>query len=239
MATTLTSRPAATPDQRATHRRSRLHPLQLAALAVIAVLALATAGTVGYAASGPATPGDTSAEAGFARDMQAHHAQAVTMSMIVRDDTSDPEVRAVAYDIALGQQQQEGQMFDWLAQWGLTQASGRPAMAWMNDRGGVMHHGGSATPGSGLQLLPDGRMPGMATTADVSRLSQLRERPAEVFWLQLMINHHRGGVAMARMALDMTSRPEVRRLAQVIVTNQEAEIEQMTQMLTARGAAPA
>ncbi len=33
----------------------------------------------------PSAPGDGSPEAGFARDMQAHHAQAVRMAMIIRD----------------------------------------------------------------------------------------------------------------------------------------------------------
>ncbi|HEV2743867.1 MAG TPA: DUF305 domain-containing protein, partial [Rubrobacter sp.] len=34
-----------------------------------------------------AQPGDGSAEAGFARDMSVHHAQAVEMAEIVRDKT--------------------------------------------------------------------------------------------------------------------------------------------------------
>ena len=38
-------------------------------------------------------PSDQSPEAGFARDMSVHHAQAVELAFIVRDRTDDPEVR--------------------------------------------------------------------------------------------------------------------------------------------------
>ena len=88
--------------------------LQLVLLAVIGALLLTTAGIVGHAAAGPQPPGDDSVEAGFARDMQVHHAQAVTMSMIVRDDTTDAQTRTLAYDVALTQQNQIGQMQAWL-----------------------------------------------------------------------------------------------------------------------------
>ena len=76
---------------------------------------------------GPATD---SAEAGFARDMQVHHAQAIEMAMEIYRTTDDPELRMLAYDIATGQAGQRGEMFDWLVQWGLPQ-SGGPMMAWM------------------------------------------------------------------------------------------------------------
>jgi len=80
---------------------------------------------LGRLAGGNAAPAEASAAAGFARDMQTHHAQAVQMSMLVRDRTTDPDVRTLAYDIALTQQQQIGQMYAWLVRWGIP----RPAPA--------------------------------------------------------------------------------------------------------------
>lgn len=62
------------------------------------------------------TPGDASADAGFARDMATHHAQAVEMAMIVHSRTDDPEVATLAMDIALTQQSQIGIMRTWLTQ---------------------------------------------------------------------------------------------------------------------------
>lgn len=93
--------------------------------------------------------------------------------------------------------------------------------------------------GAAMQLLPDGRMPGMAGQADLDQLRSLHGPPAEVLYLQLMVAHHRGGVAMAQTALALSSRPSVRQLAQSIVDSQSAEITAMQAMLRDRGAPPA
>src|SRR5687768_6427858 len=77
-----------------------------------------------------ATPPDDSAEAGFARDMATHHAQAVEMAFIIRDTSDDEEIRTLAYDIVVTQSTQRGVLMGWLQEWGLSQASARPRMAW-------------------------------------------------------------------------------------------------------------
>ena len=59
-------------------------------------------------------PGNDSAEAGFARDMIVHHAQAVQMAEIVRDKTKSDSMRLLAADISLTQQAQVGIMQGWL-----------------------------------------------------------------------------------------------------------------------------
>ena len=66
-------------------------------LILIALIAGILLGRIG-APSAAASPGETSAEAGFARDMQTHHNQAVEMSMILRDRSDDAEVRLLALD---------------------------------------------------------------------------------------------------------------------------------------------
>jgi uncharacterized protein (DUF305 family) len=55
-------------------------------------------------------PGNDSAEAGFARDMIVHHAQAVQMAEIIRDKTNSDDMRLLAADISLTQQGQIGIM---------------------------------------------------------------------------------------------------------------------------------
>jgi uncharacterized protein (DUF305 family) len=187
---------------------------------------------------GTSTPGTLSAEAGFARDMQVHHAQAIDMSLIVRDRTSDPEVRQLAYDIATSQQQQAGQMFGWLDLWGLPQASPVPRMTWMTtpvlgQNGGheMEMPGASASPGS---VTPGDNMPGMAAQSDIDRLETLSGADAEKLFLTLMIAHHKGGVEMAQALIDRSTNSTVVTMARNIIAAQSSEIDYMTQLLAQR-----
>jgi uncharacterized protein (DUF305 family) len=157
-------------------------------------------------------PGNDSAEAGFARDMIVHHAQAVQMAEIIRDKTNSDDMRLLAADISLTQQGQIGIMQGWLEVWGLPITGEEPAMAWM---GHPM----------------DGLMPGMATPEEITRLSQLPPDRADELFLRLMIAHHEAAIPMAQAILKRTDEPEVRELARSIVNSQKAEIENMKAMV--------
>lgn len=207
---------------------------------VVAVVALLTAaalalgvlvGSVLLRPSDLAVPADTSAAAGFARDMQAHHVQAVELSRLVRDRTDDDEVRTVALDILLTQQNQAGQMTGWLEVWDLPQSGAGEPMAWAGDG-----HDHGAT-GSDDPDAPTGfaAMPGWVSNEDLARLSAAEGVEAERIYLELMIPHHLGGVDMAQTALDLVELPYVRDLADAIVQSQEAEIRVLESMLAERG----
>lgn len=216
---------------------SRTRRVEVVAVAVAGLIAAVAGGFLlgaGFAEEpdDDAPPGTESVEAGFLRDMQVHHAQAVQMSVIVRDRTTDPQVRTLALDIQLSQQQQIGQMYGWLADWGLPQTDTGPAMAWMRNDVGV---GDPHAPDEMASMGSDGGMPGMATAADLERLQDLRGRDAERLYLQLMIPHHQAGVAMAKYALANGTDPLVRNLAQRIVEAQTAEIKALQAMLDDRG----
>jgi len=159
----------------------------------------------------PGPPSEDSAEAGFARDMRLHHAQAVQMAEIVRDKTKSEEIRTLAADIALTQQAQIGMMLGWLDVWGLPASGTEPAMSWM----------GHPT---------EGRMPGMATPQEIDRLKEAPPEEADEQFLWLMIRHHRAAIPMAEVILDRTDRPEVRQLAQAIAASQRQEIRTMKAM---------
>jgi uncharacterized protein (DUF305 family) len=173
------------------------------------------------------TPRDDSAEAGFARDMATHHAQAVEMSFVVRDKSSDQDLRTLASDIIVTQSTQRGIFMGWLQQWGLRQASGRPRMAWMP--GHV--HLARATDGAVL-------MHGMASDAELRDLGEANGVAAEVRFLQLMIRHHEGGIIMARALMARSARRELVQMARSVEEGQLAEIAQMKSMLATRGAQP-
>lgn len=210
----------------AERRGSRLPWRALAGGTALAVIA----GAAGAYFAGPRYPSDISPEAGFGRDMSVHHAQAVEMATAVRDNTDNREIRTLALDIVLTQQNQIGRMQGWLIQWKLPALGNRPAMAWMADQVG---HGGGHSGGGGHAV---GVMPGMASAAELSGLRAERGKKAETQFLTLMIRHHRGGVEMAEAVLDRTDRADVRALAHSIVRGQQNEITTMQQMLRARGA---
>ncbi|MFD9985065.1 DUF305 domain-containing protein [Streptomyces massasporeus] len=198
-------------------------------IAGAAAAALVAAGAITYAVAGDdgggRTPSAESADAGFARDMAVHHQQAVEMSYIVRDRTKDEDVRRLAYDIAQTQANQRGMMLGWLDLWGLPKVSSEPPMTWM-DMGGMASGKDGAL------------MPGMATNSEMKKLGELDGKQAEVFYLQLMTDHHKGGIHMAEGCVTKCQVGVEKRLAQGMVDAQQSEISLMADMLKERGATP-
>jgi uncharacterized protein (DUF305 family) len=174
-----------------------------------------------------ATPGTTSAEAGFARDMQVHHQQAVQLSVLARDRSQNEEVRQLALDIATSQGQQAGQMYAWLASWGLPQAPPGERMAWMS----LPTLGGDAGHAHADSGMSGGAMPGYASEEDIARLTASSGPDADRIFLELMIAHHRGGVDMAKAILDRSANALVTPLARNVVRVQSAEIDYMEDLL--------
>ena len=78
----------------------------------------------------------------------------------------------------------------------------------------------------------------MATQAQVSKLETLTGKPLDVFFLQLMLRHHQGGLPMAQYGRPHAREAYVRNAAQKMVTGQSAEILLMEQLLRERGASP-
>ncbi|MDX5566507.1 DUF305 domain-containing protein [Streptomyces sp. ID05-04B] len=198
------------------------------AVAVAGVLVAAGAVTYSVAEDGGAgadAPVADSADAGFARDMAVHHQQAVEMSYVVRDRTTDEEVRRLAYDIAQTQANQRGMLLGWLDLWGLPKVASEPPMTWTGMRGMSGGEDGAL-------------MVGMATDAEMKRLGTLNGKQAEILYLQLMTAHHKGGVHMAESCVAKCTVGVEKRLAQGMVEAQQSEIDLMAGMLKARGAKP-
>ncbi|OIK03473.1 DUF305 domain-containing protein [Streptomyces monashensis] len=202
-------------------------------LAGAAAAVLVAAGGVTYAVAEDSgvggtrltVPGAESADAGFARDMAVHHQQAVEMSYIVRDRTTNADVRRLAYDIAQTQANQRGMLLGWLDLWGLPKVSAKPPMAWMG-MGDMPERGDGSL------------MPGMATDTELRKLQSLSGKQAEIFYLQLMTDHHKGGIHMAEGCVARCTVDVEKRLAQGMVDAQQSELQVMAGMLKERGAKP-
>lgn len=197
---------------------------------VLGGVLLLVAGLVIGRVSAPAgipAPSTDSAAAGFLRDMQVHHAQAVQLALLVRDRTDDETVRTLAYDIAVTQATQSGAMYGMLEAWDLPQLSPSEPMAWTL----LPTIDGSAGGGHVMDpAAPDG-MPGMATAEQVAELQAASGDDAVRLFLTLMIAHHEGGVEMADAVLARTDVPAVVDLATGIERSQLAEISAMRALL--------
>jgi uncharacterized protein (DUF305 family) len=199
----------------------RRRPLTIAAAVVAAVLMLVAAFGAGWVAHARNHPGEGSVEAGFARDMSSHHAQAVEMAMLALNKSDQPDLRLLAGEIAQAQQAQIGMMQTWLRSWNLEPTGHEPPMSWMKD---------------GASLMSNGLMPGMASAADMASLRSATDRTFDLLFLRLMQQHHLGGIHMVDGVLAETSEPDVVWLAQAMAKNQRSELEFIQQILTEIGA---
>ncbi|HEX6498209.1 MAG TPA: DUF305 domain-containing protein [Micromonosporaceae bacterium] len=193
-------------------------------LALLGVLlAVAAAYTGGYLTPALRAPGDHSPEAGFARDMSTHHAQAVDMAMMAYPKATLPEVRILAADIAMTQENQIGVMHTWLLNWHDSVNSLDPPMSWMPD---------------GPEALHDGLMPGMATPQEMDKLRNATGKDVDILFCQLMLRHHLGGIHMVDGVLAVSHNQQVRDLATAMKTGQSGEVEVMHHLLDQLGAKP-
>jgi uncharacterized protein (DUF305 family) len=188
------------------------------AVAVVAALLLGYAG--GWLTPRLTHPGDTSVEAGFARDMSSHHAQAVEMGMLAHERSSNAQVRLMGADIALTQQAQIGTMQSWLRDWGLSPTGSQPRMAWMPD---------------GAASVQNGLMPGMATEDEMASLRSATGPAFDRLFLQMMVRHHLGGIHMAEAADELADDGDVRWLAETMVSGQQREITDLQNLLKTVG----
>nr|WP_246274617.1 DUF305 domain-containing protein [Phytohabitans houttuyneae] len=215
MATATSSEAATSPDGPSNGAAGRRFGTVVVALAVAVGLLLGYA--AGWLTPTLTRPGDTSAEAGFARDMTTHHTQAVQMALVAFKYGQDDAVTQLGVDIATGQQGEIGIMQTWLREWRLDPTGSEPAMAWMPD---------------GEKLVSEaGLMPGMATKDEIDKLEAARGHELDVLFLNLMMKHHLGGIHMVDAILDQSSDDQVTEAAQRMKNTQQGEIDNMRSIL--------
>lgn len=131
-----------------------------------------------------AANGDVFADAdvSFATEMVPHHAQALQLVDLTVGRDLDPAVAALAEEIRTAQGPEIEQLVDWLTAWD------EPIPETARD-----HE--NADSGEGMD---DMDMPGMMSTAELDDLAALEGAQFERRWLEMMVEHHRGAIEMAR-----------------------------------------
>jgi uncharacterized protein (DUF305 family) len=185
------------------------HPVNVVALVVAAAL---VAGMIGWLIRDTsAQPDAGGVDIGFLHDMRVHHEQAVAMSMMYLDrPDTDPGLRTVARSILFGQAIDIGRMIQLLRDADAPEAAeGDEAMAWM-----------------GMPTTHE-QMPGMATDEQIDDLAALEGAAADELFVDLMVDHHDGGVHMAAYAAEHAESGEVRRMAESMARSQQEEIAEL------------
>ena len=162
----------------------------------------------------PADADHNASDIGFAQGMIPHHAQALEMADLAMDNTSNPDVLALARQIEAAQSPEIEKLSGWLRQWGQEVPS--TAM-------GSMDHDMSGMDGM--------MMDGMMSQADMDRLEESTGTEFDRLWLELMIQHHEGAVKMSGTEVDGGKNPDAIALARSIITSQQAEISTMKGLL--------
>lgn len=207
-----------------TSTRFLIRRAALGTTAVAAALVLAACGSDNGSDTGSGT--QTSASAGaedtagahndqdvsFAQDMIPHHQQAIQMSKMAASQASSAEVKDLAARIEKAQDPEIETMSGWLESWGEDVPSSMPGM----DHGG---HSGSSD------------MPGMMDTEDMDELMEASGKGFDTMFLTMMVDHHEGAVEMATTEKDKGQYGPAKKLADDIITAQNAEIEEMNKLL--------
>ena len=149
------------------------------------------------------------ADVEFAQGMIAHHEQAIEMAEFALDPAAGASAAVVdlAKRISDAQDGEIELMTSWLT------AAGESITMDMSDG-----HDMSA-------------MPGMMSAEDMDALATMSGTEFDRMWLEMMIAHHEGAITQADDVLATGSNPDVRALAEQIITTQQGEIDEMRALL--------
>ena len=182
-------------------RRSAIALTTMSAILVLSSCASPSASDGVTSGTSSTNAGFSASDVMFAQMMIPHHQQAVDMSAMAETRSTNPEVLALAKQISAAQKPEIEQMQGWLTRAGASM-----------DMGHEMH------------------MDGMLSDDQMSKLAAASGTAFDRQFLEGMISHHEGAIAMARMIID-SSNAEAAKLGSAIVNSQTAEIADMKKLL--------
>lgn len=145
----------------------------------------------------------------FIAQMIPHHEGAIEMAKVALERSKRPEIKSLANDIIEAQTREINDMTGWYQSWF-----------------------GSALPQGGIGMQGGGMMHMGGMTGDMGDLTTVAAADFDREFIDQMIPHHEMAVMMASMLGATTQRPEMKTLADNIITSQSREIEMMRGWLT-------
>ncbi|MGW7469413.1 DUF305 domain-containing protein [Streptomyces xantholiticus] len=159
-------------------------------------------------ASAPASQGQhNTADAAFAKGMIPHHRQAVDMADLAPSRAESAEVKKLAEQIKKAQDPEIRTLSGWLTSWG----EEVPAE-------GATDHSAHGTGG-------------MMTAEQMDQLENSSGKAFDTAFMEMMIKHHEGAVAMAKTEQADGAYEAAKKMAGAIITSQTAEITRMNKLL--------
>lgn len=185
-------------------------------LALIFILALGLAACASSPETGslPQTGGNETSgndvDELFINMMVPHHQGAVEMAHTALERSERPEIRQMAEAIIAGQDAEIEQMRAYKQEW--YGSSDTPPMSEMPSMHPMPEHGAAGH--------------AMDMQAEVDALRNAPE-PFDLAFIDAMIPHHQSAIDAAEEVRDSAAHPELRSLAEAIITAQRQEIDQM------------
>ena len=142
----------------------------------------------------------------FIEQMIPHHEDAITMANLASTRAEHLEIKTLSTDIIKAQSEEIDQMKQWYESW------------FGNETPNL-----NSSMGHGMGMGMHGGMMGNET--DIKTLENAK--PFDKEFIEQMIPHHQMAVMMAQMLLRGTTRPEMKQLAENIISAQTKEINQM------------
>jgi uncharacterized protein (DUF305 family) len=155
-------------------------------------------------------PKDEAFDLRFIDAMIPHHQGAVIMAQEALQKSTRPEIRQLAEDIIAAQEQEIAQMQAWRKAW-YADADDTPMMY-------------DASMGHMMPMTSEMR-DSMMMAGDLGAADD----QFDLRFINMMIPHHQGAVEMANQAAERSDRPEIKTLAENIITSQQQEIDEMMQ----------
>ncbi len=172
--------------------------LALAAGVITVTLVSLALVACGGSSDGDSEGGANGVDRAFAIEMIDHHEMAIEMAKVAQDRASKPQVRKLAAAVIVAQQSEIDQL--------------KQIDKQLADENVEIGELGLSDSMMGMNM-------------DDSML--MRSKKFDRAFIDMMIQHHRGAIRMARVELAEGEDPQLRELAQAIIRDQSTEIEEM------------